>query len=205
MRIEIRQSWGSKSLYINGYPQTQSSYLRDWKTIFRRAGVGTVRSVLLLGLGGGDVIKLLTNYQNNVAITVVELESEVVEIAQKYFGIMSNPKLKIVVDDAQKYMGNNHAKYDLVVVDLYSGDDIPEFVGKPRFLNQIAGALATRGKAIFNYASHSFTQKDFSEFEQKLWRVFSAVKKLKTWGHTYYLVTLASQRLSGSALGDGID
>lgn len=189
--IEVK-GWWRRKLYINGYPQTQWSYRRDWKTILRRSRVDNLPrngSALVLGLGGGDVVKLLTNYQTNVTIVAVEIEKEVVEVASKYFGIRNDEKLTVVIADAKKYMNNNRAKYDLVVVDLYSGDEVPEFVTTDRFLRQIAKALKHGGKAIFNYASHSFGGKEFAAFERKLKSVFDSVTPLNTWGHTYYLVS----------------
>ncbi len=188
--IEVRQSWGAKSLYINGCPQSQGAYRRDWKTILSKAGVDQLPklgSALVLGLGGGDLAKILEKRWPNWFITFVELESEVVLVAEKYFGVGNTVGRKIVVADAEKYMTKNITKYNLVIVDLYSGDDVPKFVAGDKFLRQVALALTPHGKAIFNYASHSFRENDFAEFEKKLHKYFSQVEKLKSWGHTYYL------------------
>ncbi len=191
--IEVREVAGRRRLYIDGYPQSQIAYRRDWKTILKKAAIGRLprgARILVLGLGGGDVVKLLKNYQSEATIAAVELEREVVTVAREYFGISAGPKLKIVVADAKKYMAANNTNYDLVVVDLYNGDDVPALVTSETFLDHVANALSNKGKAIFNYASHDFIPKDFAEFEQKLHVSFRYVTQLKTWGHTYYLVSM---------------
>lgn len=190
--IEVKGLWRRK-LYIDGYPQTQQSYRRDWKTILHRSRVDDLPnggSALVLGLGGGDLIKLLTYQHTNVEITAVELEGEVVEVAKKYFGVAESDTVRIVVHDASKYMARNRERHDLVIVDLYSGDDVPKFVSSEKFLLDVAKSLKPKGKAIFNYASHSFGENDFARFERELKSVFESVTPLKTWGHTYYLATL---------------
>lgn len=188
--IEVREVSGRRRLYIGGYPQSQSSYRRDWRTILRKAGVDRLGQpdILVLGLGGGDVIKLLQKMIGGASITAVELEGAVIEVAKKYFGVLKSPKLKIVLADANKYLENNGVKYDLVVVDLYSGDDVSAFVTTTEFLKHVAKSLNSSGKVIINYASHGFTQKDFAEFESKLRDNYVSVTQLKTWGHTYYSV-----------------
>lgn len=191
--IEVK-GWWRRKLFIDGYPQTQWSYKRDWKTILHRSRVEVIShggSALILGLGGGDVVKLLTYQHTNVEITAVELEGEVVEVAKNYFDVAESDTVRIVVQDASKYMVGNRKRHDLVIVDLYSGDDVPKFVSSEKFLRDVAKSLKPNGKAIFNYASHSFGDNDFARFERKLKLVFDSVTPLKTWGHTYYLASKA--------------
>lgn len=189
--IEVRGWWRPK-LFINDFPQTQWVYRRDWKTIMRKSKIDQLPnngSALLLGLGGGDVIKILTRKNPNLTITAVELESEVIAVADRYFGIKEGERLEIVVQDAKVYVERNRRKYDSVIVDLYSGDDVPKFVTSKKFLQDLGKSLKPKAEVIFNYASHSFRDNDFAEFERKLKSVFGSVTRLKTWGHTYFLAS----------------
>ena len=189
--IEVR-GWWRRKLFINGYPQTQQSYRSDWATILHRSGVDDlphIGSALVLGLGGGDLAHILDKVKPVWMTVFVELESDVVKVAEKYFGIGTTNKRKIVTTDAKKYMERNREMHDLVIVDLYNGDDVPMFVSSEKFIGGIAKAIKPRGKVIINYASHSFCKSDFAKFEQKLEKYFSVVKRLKTWGHTYFLAS----------------
>jgi spermidine synthase len=135
------------------------------------------------------VVKILTNQQTNKLIVAIELEPEVVAVAQKYFGITHSEKLKIVTMDAEQFMQRNIEQFDLVVVDLYSGDGVPMFVESEKFLRSIARALTSPGTVLINYASHSFGKEDFEKFETKLRKVFAHVQKKVIWGRTFYVLS----------------
>ena len=182
-----------RELYLDGYPQTQKQYRQDWGKLLKKV-LG--ETVLLLGLGGGDVVKILTSQhtclagrQTSKLVTAVELEPEVIAAARVYFGIVPNEKLIILAEDAKQFMARNERLYDLIVVDLYSGDGVPEFVESDQFLHEVARALAPRGVGLINYASHSFGKSEFEKFENKLKQVFAHVAKKVIWGHTFYQVT----------------
>jgi spermidine synthase len=187
--IEVRQLFGHTKLDLDGYPQTNDHYFRYWTKLYKLTGMCHAHAslALMLGLGGGILANLLANRMQKLNTTFVELENEVVDVARDYFGITDNTKRKIVVGDAKVFMGENIKKYDLVIVDLYSGDDVPIFVSGTKFLNQIKLAIGTKGKAIFNYASHSFRKLDFVQFELKLQARFTNVNKVVYSGHTFYL------------------
>lgn len=177
---------------LDGYPQSGSGYQRYWKNIFSRALIADLpksSKMLVLGLGGGDIVKLLTNCQPNFQVTAVEIDQEIAQVAEKYFGIKESRRLRIIIEDAEKYMRANKIKYDLVIVDLYNGDGVPGFVSSAQFLREVAKALKPTRLAIFNYASHSFRERDFWLFEQKLQRVFADHKQYKHCGHPYYLAS----------------
>lgn len=187
--IEVRQLFGHTKLDLDGYPQTNDHYFRYWTNIHKLIAMDPTKNsqALILGLGGGNLATLLADRMPKINTTFVELESEVVDVARDYFGVTENSKRKIVVSDAKVFMGKNIKKYDLVIVDLYMGDDVPIFVRGGRFLNQIRRAIGAKGKAIFNYASHSFSKIDFVEFELKLQARFTNVNKVVYSGHTFYL------------------
>ena len=190
--LEVFEVAGRIQLFLDGFPQSNKAYLRDWRTILTRAKVSDLSpqsKVLLLGLGGGNVITLLRSLLNDASYTAIELEPEVVRVAQKYFGIGEFPKLQIVVRDAASFIHDNRTDFDLIVVDLYSGDDIPTFVSSNKFLKGLSSSLRVQGKVIINYASHNFKSQDFAKFEKALSKHVTLVTQLKTWGHTYYLAS----------------
>lgn len=188
-RIVVSMRRGKLRLTMNGHPQSSAEYVSDWKAVFKKVFrvVPHPAKLLLLGLGGGDIIKIVHRQKPTVKITAVEWEKEVANVAKKYFGITVSTTLKVVVADAKAYMARNKSTYDIVVVDLYSGDQVPHFVESDAFLQRIVKAMHPGGCVVFNYASHNFTKADFAVFETKLRSHFSHVKKLSRWGHTFYL------------------
>ena len=102
MQIEVKRLWGRNELYIDGFPQSTRNYRNDWLKLLRQSGVlhKPNQKVLLLGMGGGDIIKLLTSYQPTTKITAVEIVEELVEMAENYFGIAQSENLHIKIADA---------------------------------------------------------------------------------------------------------
>ena len=188
--IEVREIFGQKKLDINGYPQSGLNYRKCWRAIFRRANIETFREngkALVLGLGGGDVAKILDDLKPRWKVTFVEIEPEIVAVAFKYFGVGETKTRKMIVADAKRYMNHNLESCDLIVIDLYNGDEVPAFVCSPIFLKEIAKSLRQEGVAVFNYASHRFREKDFELFEKQLKKVFAKTSQVKFRGHPFYI------------------
>lgn len=189
--IEVREILGKRKLDLDGYPQSGANYQRYWRHVFARQEMTKLDEygrALVLGLGGGDLATICAKLLPKWEMTYVELEREIVEVAKQYFGVEGDARRKTVVDDAAVFMANNKQKYDLIVVDLYQGDTVPEFVTSARFLRQIESALSLGGIAIFNYASHEFRDKDFVIFNRQLAKVFESIVRGEYIGHPFYLV-----------------
>ena len=84
-------------------------------------------SVLILGVGGGSMIKYLLHYFNHVVIEAVELRQAVVDVAHDYFDLpINNNRLVVHVDDFKNYLNvasNDARQYDLILIDLFSVDN----------------------------------------------------------------------------------
>jgi spermidine synthase len=188
--IEVKEVRGKRYMYIGGYSQSAAKYVSAWKYVFKKALLDELpdkAQVLLLGLGGGDIVKILKKQKPSWSLTAVEIEDAVVDAAKEYFNLRESKNLKIVVADADNYIKTNKRKYDLVIVDLYMGDKVPIFVTSAEFLQNIRKAKKNNGTTLFNYASHNFKDDDFKKFELKLSCYFPVVKSLKRFGHSFYL------------------
>lgn len=115
------------------------------------ANVQQMRHILVLGLAGGSVVKTLINEIGyNGKITAVDIDSEIVEIAKKYFNLDEINNLNIVVDDAQNFVQKTKSVYDLIIIDVFQDDVMPEFLFLPEFIEKVLSLLTSGGKILFN-------------------------------------------------------
>lgn len=147
-------------------------------------------SILLLGLGGGDVIKQLRDqFRSEATITAIDIDPIIIEIALNEFNIIPNNNLKISNADAQLYLKYTKENYDLIIVDLFNDTHIPEFVFENGFISSIFNALKRNGSAIFNtFILNDEQQIRNDQFIQKLNRYFSVKSFPKLYGHNHLLI-----------------
>lgn len=107
--------------------------------------------VLILGVAGGSVIKTLVNeVKFKGKITGVEIDKDIVEIANNYFKLDEVKNLKLIVDDAFEYVLKTKEKYDLIIIDIFQDTTMPNFLFEDFFINRINFLLKTEGFILFN-------------------------------------------------------
>jgi spermidine synthase len=110
-----------------------------------------INSVLVLGLGGGSVIETLRNEFNfNKHITAVEIDPVVIQIARDEFGISTSDNLVILCEDAYSFIHQNTQRFDLIIVDLFIDNTVPDKFLTPSFWQAINQRLHTSGVILFN-------------------------------------------------------
>lgn len=108
-------------------------------------------SILILGVAGGSVIKTLVNeVKFKGKITGVEIDKEVVEIANKYFKLNEISNLELIVDDAFEFVLKTKDKYDLIIIDIFQDTKMPNFLFEDFFINRINFLLNIEGFILFN-------------------------------------------------------
>jgi spermidine synthase len=108
-------------------------------------------NVLILGVAGGSVIKTLVNeIKFKGKITGVEIDKEVVEIANKYFKLNEISNLELIVDDAFEFVLKTKDKYDLIIIDIFQDTTMPNFLFEDFFINRINFLLNVEGFILFN-------------------------------------------------------
>lgn len=126
-------------------------------------------NVLLLGLGGGCVLRTLWddfNYKGDV--TAVDIDPVVIDVAEKEFGIVGDSKTEIICADAFDYAQNNLTKFDLIIIDLFIDNVVPEKFLQEPFWKEILKKVNPHGTIIFNTLCMPFT--DIQPIEAKLKR-----------------------------------
>ena len=109
---------------------------------------------LLLGGGGFTYVADYFRRNPNQALDVVELDPEFVDIAYRYFGLSSQPRLNIFAEDARVFLNQCRRKYDIVYVDTFgSAVIVPHYMTTVETARLIYDALTPDGVALLNVLS----------------------------------------------------
>ncbi len=110
-------------------------------------------TVLVAGLGGGTLPTALATLLPEVRIDVVEIDPAVVKAAEKYFDFQETAGVRVHIQDARVFVKRalqQTDRYDLVILDAYSGDYIPEHLMTAEFLDETRRLLAPGGVVAAN-------------------------------------------------------
>jgi spermidine synthase len=103
-------------------------------------------NALLLGLGGGCVANELV--KNNYNVDAIELDKRVETAAKAYFDL--NPKTEVYIDDARRYINRTNKKYNLIIFDVFKGEENPAHIITKESLVEIKKLLMPNGMIVIN-------------------------------------------------------
>jgi len=157
-----------------------------WNKTLRKV-VGSkkqVVKVLILGLGGGSLVKVVKKYwpasrgKPSVKITGVDIDPVMVGLGRKYLKL-SDKEVKVEISDAYEILktyNRQHTTYDLVLIDLYVGDEFPKKFASEKFAKLVRKSLSGGGTAVFNRLYYGEKRKESMKFSEVLEDVFSKVE-----------------------------
>lgn len=128
------------------------------------------RRILLLGVAAGSLIHFLRHHLD-AEITAVDIDAELVERLIG-FGILppADSRLTYAYADARHWIGGDAARYDLVLLDLFSGAHSPRWLLDKPVLGDLRRLLTADGALAFNLVIAS--ENDFTRFYRDLRLVF---------------------------------
>lgn len=111
--------------------------------------------VLVLGLGGGSLVRALHHLNSETKITVVEIRSTVIELAYQHFSMPVSPNIQIVCMDAKTYIDDATAKVDMIFADLFWALKMDPLQSNQQFIESCRRQLHANGWLIINYELHA--------------------------------------------------
>jgi spermidine synthase len=137
------------------------------------------RSVLIVGLGGGTLPRTLRQLLPATRIDVVEIDPAVVRVASRYFGFTPGDKTHVIESDGRVYVKRalrGTQRYDLIMLDAFDHEYIPEHLLTQEFLQEVKSLLAPGGVL----AANTFSSSGLYEHESVTYeRVFEKFFNLK--------------------------
>lgn len=126
-------------------------------------------SGLLVGLGGGAVVRFLNHEFPGMRLDVVEIDHVVVALAREFFGTLPGPRTRILAEDAFEYLRRTHERYDIIFMDAHlrprEGTDTsgqPLHLKTAAFLRSLHERLNPGGVVVFNLMEGPHTGADIT-------------------------------------------
>lgn len=110
-----------------------------------------INSVLVLGTGLGSAVRMMHKIGHKVSATLVDIDEEVMKWALELMPEEIAVNTRPVCEDARVFLDTNHDTYDLIIVDVFLGRVVPEFVGTDDFLKKCRRRLNPGGHFVLNY------------------------------------------------------
>jgi len=173
----IEVTWANGELVLDSkntnysYGSLQRILRKGLKNIgFER--ITHMEHILVLGVAGGSVIKtLVEEVKFEGKITGVEIDPQIIKIANEYFKLNEIPNLEIIIDDAFEFVLKTKEKYDLIIIDIFQDTNMPNFLFESFFIKRICFLLKNKGFILFNTMclldkDNERNKKYIAEFEE---------------------------------------
>jgi spermidine synthase len=185
--IEVTWNNGQLVLDTKNTNYSYGSLQRILKMGLQEIGFNKIRefeNILILGVAGGSVIKTLVNEINYKGkITGVEIDSEIIAVANKYFALNEIKNTEIIIEDASVFVKKSDQKFDLIVIDIFQDNFMPFFLFDEDFVISTTKILSKNGFIIFNTMLGKKSEEErnleyISFFDEHLYEI-SKISKLE--------------------------
>ncbi len=108
-------------------------------------------SALFLGGGAFKMPQAFLDRYPQARVEVVEIDPAVAAVGRQFFRVNAYPQLRIVVDDARRYLTHSRMKYDLIFGDAFNGvRSVPAHLLTREFFQILKNHLDERGVYMMN-------------------------------------------------------
>lgn len=157
--IALTRALGNWTVSVNGCPQTSSVTSGMWldacTKIQELLDPTDISRILVLGLGAGSCIKVLYENFPKSHMIVVEHDPTMIYIAEE-LGLYAPFHLpEIVVGDAAAVVARLTNQYDLILIDLFYGDEPSPLLVSQTFALALQERLAKEGLIFVNSFRHA--------------------------------------------------
>ena len=146
--LELNEGQAVHSLYRPGTVLTDNVW--DGYLVFPFAVLDEPpERMAILGNAAGTTARAYAEYFPETDIDGVEIDGELTEIGEEYFGL-ANPNLTTFAEDARPWLRRVDGDYDLILVDAYRQPYIPFYLATKEFFELARNRLAPGGAVIVN-------------------------------------------------------
>ncbi len=147
---------GQSAVDIDHPEQLVFGYIKALSKVAEQAPAK--KRIAVLGGGTYTLPAHLANAYPQSSIDVVEIDPQLLSIAQQYFMYRPAPNVQHIAADARTFLNTNQQKYDLIVADVYSDIAVPFALTTSEYTVQLQRNLAPGGVVLVNAISSASAQ-----------------------------------------------
>lgn len=132
-----------------------------------------IQNVLVLGLGLGSIpLMLEKNFGKKYQYTAVEIDESVIYLASKYALPQLTSSIQMICADAFAYVMQCEQKFDMICVDVFLDDVIPNTMEENFLLKKIKTLIRPEGLLLYNRLANNPQDLAATQlFYEKKWKV----------------------------------
>lgn len=186
--IQIIKQLGGLRIVVNHMLQSGGLVELIWRKGINKISHHplSIIHVLILGLGGGSAAKIINQLFPQAKITGIEIDPMMIKLGKKYFGLDKINNLKIVCQDAFDFIIHHPSSiihYDLILVDLYLGDLVPQQSSSVNFFKKLKRLLTLDGIIIINCLFYGKHRLEAEKVIKQVNKVFPKIKLIRAWSN----------------------
>ena len=108
------------------------------------------RSMAILGNGAGTTMRAYEKYFPATEIDGVEIDGELTELGEKWFGLRERPNVRLHTDDARPFLRAADRRWEAILVDAYRQPYIPFYLTTREFFQLTKDRLEPGGVVVVN-------------------------------------------------------
>jgi spermidine synthase len=157
------------------------------------------QDVVLIGLGGGALVKYCYRHLAATRITAVEIDPDVIALRSHFYIPPDDERLRVIQADGAHYVAQmaERGEYaDALLIDAYNHSGIAQAVVTRSFIESAKQVIGERGVLVMNLVAEP---KDCQRYVERIQQVFDTPAIVVATRHSGNLVAFAGQALADSS------
>jgi spermidine synthase len=126
----------------------------------------------MIGLGGGSLAKFCYRHLPSTDITVLAINPHVVALRDDFSVPRDDERFRVVCADGARYVRSHKEAFDVLLVDGYDYDGLPNALSSGRFYDDAFGCLRPSGVVVANL---HLRNPEFAAIVDRIARSFESV------------------------------
>lgn len=110
------------------------------------------KRIVLIGLGGGSLIKFCYHRLPSTHLTAIELDPHVIALRDAFLIPRDDERLRVIQADGREFLESAEKGIDALLVDAFDKDGYAPGLADRAFLEQVAARLSGNGLLVINLA-----------------------------------------------------
>jgi len=173
--LEVYLSQGRYQLCTSGAVYSYEDKYENFYTLFKKIDWDklNIEKVLLMGLGLASVPQMLEQkFHKQFEYYAIEIDPEIIRLATKYILDELKSPIRIFEMDAEIFVDIVEELFDMIIIDIFDNNVVPEKFDSKEFLTKTANLLAEDGIILFNRLNiDEKTHKETMAYYENVFRV----------------------------------